>query len=416
MVLEKSTWGCAMTLAEVAQQKLGYAAFDADGHYYEPHDAFTRHLESKYADRSLHVVMGDDGLGRLWFGDRKCGMMKVTQTDYTGSPGSRMEFFQTTVDDGEGWRQTDVISAHDHPPMMNKAARLQLMDEQGIEATLMFPTVGVAVEDDMHHDLEAMNAAYRAFNRWLEEDWGYGDDGRIYGVPMIPLVDPDDAAAELHRVLERGARLVYIKRGPLYGDSPASPSRDRFWGLAQEADIPVAFHTGNAGYNEQWATAWGEPPAPPLQYTSPFTSYLGGTTTQDTFANLILNNLFERFPNLKIMSIENGCGWVPELMKRMDKAVAFSRKGTGLGGLFTAPKASDVFLEHFYVAPFFEEDPVWLIERMGADHVLFGSDWPHPEGLDTPLNFADKLVDRVDDDTLRKVMRSNVAELVKHGR
>jgi len=404
-----------MTLAERAQSKLGYAAFDADSHYYEPHDAFTRHLESKYADRSLHVRIGDDGLGRLWFGDRKCGLMKVTQTDYTGAPGSRVKFFQTLEDDGSGWRQTDVINAHDHPAMMQKAARLKLMDEQGIDATLMFPTVGVAVEDDLHTDVEAMYAAYSAFNRWLEEDWGYGDDGRIYGVPMISLKDPDQAVAELERVLDRGARMVYHKRGPLFGESLASPSRDRFWGLVQEADIPVAFHTGNAGYNQTWAVQWGEHPNPPIQYTSPFASYLGGTATQDTFANLILNNLFERFPRLRIVSVENGAMWIPELLKRMDKAAAFGRNADGLGGRFTA-KASEVFKEHFIVCPFFEEDPVPVIDWIGADHVLFGSDWPHPEGLAEPLDFADKLVGRVDDDTLYKVMRANVTELVKHGR
>jgi predicted TIM-barrel fold metal-dependent hydrolase len=402
-----------MALADTAGTKLGYPAFDADGHYYEPHDAFTRHLESRFAHRSLHVRVGEDGLGRLWFGDRKCGMMRVTQTDYTGAPGSRMKFFQSGEDDGEGWRQTDVISAHDFPAMMAKPARLELMDQQGIEATLMLPTVGVAVEDDLQTDVDAMYAAYRAFNRWLEEDWGYGDDGRIYGVPMISLQDPEQAVAELERVLERGARMIYHRRGPLLGGSIASPDKDRFWAIVQEADIPVAFHTGNANYGT-WAAQWGERTNVPIQYATPFASYLGGTSTQDTFANMILNNLFERFPRLRVVSIENGSMWVPELMKRMDKAVAFARNGDGLGGKFTG-KASEVFLEHFYVVPFFEEDPVPLIDRIGADKVLFGSDWPHPEGLAEPLDFADKLVGRVDDDTLCKVMRANIAELVKHG-
>jgi hypothetical protein len=179
-------------------------AFDADGHYYEPHDAFTRHLEARYRDRSLHVVPGADGLGRLYFGPNKMGMMKVTQTDYTGTPGSRREFFQGMVDD-EGWRQVDVINAHDHPPMMERQARLDLMDQQGLEATLLFPSVAVAVEHEMHDDVEAMYAGLRAFNRWLLEDWGYGADGRIYSAPMISLVDTDLAVAEMQRVIEAGA-------------------------------------------------------------------------------------------------------------------------------------------------------------------------------------------------------------------
>jgi len=403
-----------VTVPDLAQAKLGYGAIDADAHYYEPHDAFTRHLESQFADRSLHVRVGDDGLGRLWFGDRKCGMMKVTQTDYTGAPGSRTKFFQTLEDDGTGWRQTDVIDARDHPAMMVKSARLELMDQQGIEATLMLPTVGVAVEDDLITDIDAMYAAYRAFNRWLEEDWGYGDDGRVYGVPMISLKDVDQAIAELERVLERGARMIYHKRGPLYGESLASRDRDRFWAIVQDAGVPVAFHVGNSSYSQTWGVQWGEHPDPPVQYKSAFSSYLDSSATQDTFANLILNNLFERFPRLRIVSIENGSGWVPDLLKRMDKAAAFGRNAEGVGGRFTA-KASEVFREHFYVVPFFEEDPVPLIDKIGADRVLFGSDWPHPEGLAEPLDFAEKLVGRVDDDTLRKVMRTNAVDLISEG-
>jgi predicted TIM-barrel fold metal-dependent hydrolase len=394
-----------------AGSRLDYRAFDADGHYYEPHDAFTRHLDPKLRDRSVHVVPGDDGLGRLYFGDKKMGMMKVPQTDYTGRPGSRRAFFQSGFDDGGGWRQTDVIDAHDHPPMMQRTARLQLLDEQGIEATLLFPSVGSAVEHELHDDVEALYGALRAFNRWLEDDWGYGDDGRIFAAPMLSLVDVDQGVDELQRVLAAGARLIHLKRGPLYGASPADPALDRFWAIVQEADVPVVFHTGDAGYNELWATAWGEAPRPPLQYTPAFTTYLSQTAAADTFANLIFNNLFRRFPRLKILSIENGSDWIPEFLHRMDKAAAFGRAATGVGGSFV-DIPSEVFGQNFYVCPFFEEDPVPLADLLGVDRVLFGSDWPHPEGLDEPLEFADKLHGRLDDGSVRKIMRSNIAEMV----
>jgi predicted TIM-barrel fold metal-dependent hydrolase len=401
-----------MTNSEVV--RFARRAFDADGHYYEPHDAFTRHLEQRYRDRSLHVVPGADGLGRLYFGDKKLGMMKVTQTDYTGTPGSRRGFFQGEVDD-VGWRMVDVINAHDHPSMMQRGARLTLMDEQGIEATLLYPSVGLAVEHEMHDDVEAMYANLRSFNRWLEEDWGYGSDGRIYAAPMISLVDPDQAVAEMQRVLDLGARTVHVRRGPVYGASSASPSCDRFWALAQEANVPVTFHTGDAAYDECWASQWGEPTRAPLQYRSAFASYLADNAAPDTFANLIFNNLFERFPRLRILSIENGSAWVPGLLKKLDKFAAYGRGGVGLGGKFTA-KASEVFLEHFYVCPFFEEDPVELAASIGTSHVLFGSDWPHPEGLAEPLEFAEKLVGRLPINVVDRVMFDNIAELVGHAR
>lgn len=392
--------------------RLDYAAIDSDGHYYEPHDAFTRHLETRFQNRALHVRKSDkDGLGRLFFGDQKLGMMRVTQTDYTGTPGSRREFFQGLHDDEEGWHQTDVISAHDHPAMMDKSARLALMDEQGIEATLMFPTVGVAVEHEMHDDVDALYGGLRAFNRWLEEDWGYGDDGRIFSAPMLSLIDVDQACDELDRVLAAGAKLVHLKRGPLYGGSAADPARDRFWAMCQEADIPVAFHTGDAGYYELWGTQWGEAPRAPIQYMSPFSTYIAGPAMEDTVANLILNNLFDRFPRLKILSIENGAGWVKGVMKRMDKAAFMTRGQAGLGGPVTC-RPSEVFARNFYVCPFFEEDPVELADQIGIERVLFGSDWPHPEGLAEPLEFADKLIARATPADTRKVMRGNIATML----
>ncbi|MET0248207.1 MAG: amidohydrolase family protein [Sphingobium sp.] len=404
----QATAASAIPVAE----RLPYRSVDSDGHYYEPHDAFTRHLEKRFANRALHVRVSEkDGLGRLYYGENKLGMMKVTQTDYTGAPGSRKDFFQGLHDDQEGWHQSEVISAHDHPAMMNKKARLDLLDQQGIEASLMFPTVGVAVEHEMHDDVDALYAGLRAFNRWLQEDWGYGDDGRIYGAPMISLIDTDQACAETERVLKEGAKLLHMKRGPLYGGSPAEPSRDRFWAMVQEADIPVAFHIGDAGYHELWGTAWGEDARPPVQYTSPYQVYLSDTAMADTAANLILNNLFDRFPRLKILSIENGSGWIPKLFKQMDKAAFQTRGQAGLGGPVIC-RPSEVFRQNFYVCPFFEENPIELAELIGVDHVLFGSDWPHPEGLDEPLEFAEKLIGVASDQDTRRVMRGNIAEMI----
>ena len=98
------------------------------------------------------------------------------------------------------------------PEYQDRAARLAVMDEQGIESILLFPTYGVTVEHAMRDDAEASFAAITAFNRWLEEDWGFGADGRIFGVPLLSLVDVALAVAELERLLARGARMVHLLR------------------------------------------------------------------------------------------------------------------------------------------------------------------------------------------------------------
>jgi predicted TIM-barrel fold metal-dependent hydrolase len=127
-------------------------------------------------------------------------------------------------------------------------------------------------------------------------------------------------------------------------------------------------------------------------------------------ANLILNNLFGRFPRLRMLSIENGSTWVPGLLQSMDKAAKVGRRGTPIGG-HAEDRPSEVFRRHIWVSPYFEEDPVPLSELIGVDRVLFGSDWPHSEGIANPVEFAGKLTALGDDGT-RKIMRSNVAELL----
>ena len=192
--------------------ELGYRLIDADNHYYEPYDCFTRHLELAFADRSVHVVKDEQGLGRLYFGVKKLGFMRVIQSDYTGAPGSLQALFGGKME--QGFVQSEVINAHDYPAMMHKGPRLELMDEQGLEATLMFPSVAVAVEHELHDDVEACYANLRAFNKWIEEDWGYGADGRVFAAPLLSLLDADLAVAELDRVMGEGARMVHVKAGP----------------------------------------------------------------------------------------------------------------------------------------------------------------------------------------------------------
>jgi len=390
--------------------ELGYRLIDADNHYYEPYDCFTRHLEPAFADRSVHVVKDEKGLGRLYFGQKKLGFMRVIQSDYTGAPGSLQALFGGQME--QGFAQSEVIDAHDYPAMMHKRPRLELMDEQGLEAALMFPTVAVAVEHELHDDVEACYANLRAFNKWIEEDWGYGTDGRIFAAPMLSLLDADLAVAELDRVMSLGARMVHVKAGPAYGRSPADPVYDPFWARINEAGLPVAIHSGDSGYNELWSVQWGEQARPPLQYMTPFQWYLGygDRPISDMLANLILNNLFGRFPRLRMLSIENGSTWVPALLQNMDKAAKVGRRGTPVGG-HVQDRPSEVFRQHCWVSPYFEEDPVPLSELIGVDRVLFGSDWPHSEGIAEPVEFAGKLTPLGEDGT-RKIMRSNVAEML----
>jgi predicted TIM-barrel fold metal-dependent hydrolase len=396
-------------LAEVAMVMDDYQLIDADGHYYEADDCFSRHIDSKYKASTVRVERGNDGLGRVYVGKKRT-FMSVMPGDYASAPGAKLGLFSGKQDDG--FAHKEVINAKDYPAFTHKSARLAFLDQQGVQATLMLPTLAVAVEQDLADDVALTYASLRAFNCWLEEDWGYGKDGRLYGVPMLSLLDLDQALLELKRVIERGARLIHLRPGPIGGRSPAHPMFDPFWGMLAEANVGVVFHVSNSGYNTAFGTMWSEDPDNPSHRQSPLQWALCNTERPmvDTLTVLSLHNLFGRHPKLRVLSIENGSGWVKALFKTVDKAASLGRQGPMIGGELPS-KPSQVLAEHLWVTPFPEDDIIGLIELLGADHVLFGSDYPHPEGLRLPRDFV-PLLDGCDAQTKRKVLRGNIAAIL----
>lgn len=391
-----------------------YQLIDADEHYYEPDDCFSRHIESRYASETIRVKRGDDGLGRVFLGQGRT-FMSVMPGDYASAPGALQGLFVGGVNDG--FTHREVVTSKDYPEFCSKPARLALMDTQGVEAAILLPTLGVSVEYDMRRDAGLLYASLRAFNRWLEEDWGYGADGRVFAVPMLSLIDLDEAVKELRRVIDAGARIVHLAPGPVAsgpgaGRSPADPYFDPFWSTAAEAGIPVAFHVSNSGYNHFYGTLWSEKGDNPSHAQSPLQWALCNTERPlvDTMIALTVHNLFGRHPDIKIVSIENGSNWLKPLFKTVDKAAARGRRGPAIGGKLP-DKPSEALAEHLWVCPFPEDDVDELIDALGPDHVLFGSDWPHPEGVRDPEDYASQLANR-DAVVTRKVLRGNTARLL----
>ncbi|NKQ54446.1 amidohydrolase [Amycolatopsis sp. K13G38] len=389
---------------------MDYALIDADAHYYEPDDCFSRHIESRFRDSTIRVERDGDGLGRIFSRGRRT-FMSVMPGDYASAPGALQGLFMGGVNDG--FTHREVINAKDHPEFTTKSSRMTLLDEQGVEATIMLPTLGVAVEYDLRDDVDLSYASLRAFNRWLEEDWGFGSEGRIFGVPMLSLLDLGQAMTELHRVIDAGAKLVHLCPGPIAGRSPADPVFDPFWATVSEAGIPVVFHVSNSGYNHFYGTHWSEAPDNPSHRQSPLQWALCNTERPvvDTLIALTLHNLFGRHPGVKIVSIENGSSWLKPLFKTIDKAAALGRRGPMIGGQLP-DRPSEALAEHLWVCPFPEDDVLDLIGAIGPDHVLFGSDYPHPEGLREPRDYVGRLAGCCDPAITRKVLRGNTAALL----
>ena len=106
----------------------------------------------------------------------------------------------------------------------DRDARIATMDEQGLDAVLLFPTLGCGVEQALRLDIPATMASLSAFNRWLDDDWGFSYQDRIIAAPMISLADPEAAVREIDWVLERGARIVHVRPAPVPTGGPKGRS------------------------------------------------------------------------------------------------------------------------------------------------------------------------------------------------
>jgi predicted TIM-barrel fold metal-dependent hydrolase len=123
----------------------------------------------------------------------------------------------------------------------------------------------------------------------------------------------------------------------------------------------------------------------------------------DFLAAIVCDRVFERFPNLRMASIENGSGYVAGLFGRL-------RVLDGkLPGYFGQDPV-EAFREHVWISPFWEEHIQGVVDLVGPDHVLFGSDWPHVEGLPRPAQYLDEIQD-LDDRVRRQLVHDNALAL-----
>ncbi len=366
---------------------LDYGVFDADNHYYEATDAYTRHIDPKLAKRTMQWAEVD-GRTRLLVGGKVNRFIPNPLFDPVAKPGSLDEYFRGRNPGAKDMRALFGDLEQIRPEYRDRDARLRVMDEQGLDGCLLFPTLGVGMEESLADDPPALVAAFGAFNRWLEDDWGYAYKERIFAAPMLTLVDVDAAVAELERVLLADARVVCVKGGPAHTPtgltSPADPRFDPFWGLVNESGVTVGIHSGDAGYGRYLAD-W-EPQGDFEAFRhSPLRMVLSADRPPyETMAALVCQGLFDRFPRLRVASIEAGASWVPILLKKLAKAYG------QMPGAFVSDPV-ETFRDHVWVAPFYEDHLGFLKDELGLGHILFGSDWPHAEGLAEPKSFADDL-------------------------
>jgi predicted TIM-barrel fold metal-dependent hydrolase len=387
--------------------------FDADNHYYEAIDAFTRHLDPRLGRRIVQWCEID---GRMYqvIGGRVNHAVVNPTFDPIARAGAMAEYFRGNASGrspAEYLREREPI----RPEYRDREARLRTMDEQGVDRIWLFPTLGVLYEQALVDDPEGVGIMFDAFNRWLEEDWGFAYEDRIFAAPYISLADVDAAVRQLDWALDKGARVVVMRPAapntPLGQRPPGFEWFDPFWSRVNEAGITVVAHAGDSGYS---MNGYGRG-----TFMSGFGSGggLGGPSggggrarpsvafvqferaIYDFLASLVLDDFFGRFPNIRVASVENGAEFLPDMFRKLRSA------RNKMPMLFDEDPV-ETFRRNIWINPFWEDDVSEVVECMGADRVIFGSDWPHIEGMPEPLDYLPELK-AFDDSEKRKILFDN---------
>ncbi len=391
----------------MANPALSVPVFDADNHLYETREALTKFLPDRY--RGVIDYVEVRGRTKIVVRGQISEYIPNPTFDVVARPGAQEDYFRRGNPEGKSRREIFGEPIRAIPAFREPGARLELMNEQGLDRSLMFPTLASLVEERLKDDPEVTHAVIHALNEWLYETWSFDYEGRIFTTPVITLPIVDRAIEELEWVLERGARVVLIRPAPVPGyRGPRSfglAEFDPFWAKVVESGILVAMHSSDSGY-DRYGNEWtgGNSEMLPFQPQA-FRMLAAWRPVEDAVSALICHGALSRFPELKVAVIENGSSWVAPLLKNL--ADVYKKMPQD----FLEDPVS-VFKRNISISPFWEEPLGDLAELVGEDNVLFGSDFPHPEGLAEPARYVDEL-EGLPDETIRKIMGGNLARLMR---
>jgi predicted TIM-barrel fold metal-dependent hydrolase len=386
--------------------ELGHPVWDADNHYYEALDAFTRHLDPADGPRCVQWATIE---GRQYHvvGGKVSRAVANATFNPVSKPGCLSEYFRGNPNNVN---PLELLADHEpiRPEYLDPVARSAVLDEQGLAGCFLFPTLGMLYEEALKHDPGAVCRTFRAFNRWLLDDWGFDHDGRILAAPYLALADVAWAVEELEWALEQGARMIVMRTAAATTETgrhnPFDPMFDPFWARVNEAGISVVVHAGDSGpssngYAEDGFAAnfKGGGWRPTIK------SFAIEEAVHDYLLSMMFAGLFARFGNLRVASVENGAEFLPDLFRKLRS------QHKKIPGWF-AEDPVDIFRRHVWINPFWEDDLATVVALMGADRVIFGSDWPHIEALPRPLDYLPETKVLSPEDR-RRVLYDNAVEL-----
>jgi predicted TIM-barrel fold metal-dependent hydrolase len=406
---------------EVTHRELPYPTFDADNHLYENRDAMTKFLPPEYSGVIKYVEV--DGRTKLAIRDKITNYIPNPTFGKVAVPGG--SGFDVTKGGG-GFGQGNLhgrgrlVAMPGVDAFFDPEPRLELMKEMGIDRTLLWPTLASAVEERLADDPEAVCVVIHALNEWMHEHWTFAYSDAIFATPIISLAVLDRALEELEFVHERGAKIFLLRVAPVPTwkgrRSFALPEFDPFWERVQELDIVVGMHSGDPGYHRyinEWEGFGDSEMSIDRHARRPSPGFLALCSEKDNLvdamASILGHGLATRFPRLRFMPVEFSSSWIRPFYTKLERIHERSP-------MLFDENPVEVFRRNVWVHAFHEPDPKGLIDLgIPVDHIMFGSDFPHPEGMADPLAYSQVLEDLPFEDQAM-IMGGSIEKAMRVGR
>ena len=375
---------------------------DVDQHLFEPRSMWRDHIDP--GSRHEALAIEDDELGYAWLtwrGER----LYLAEVQFPGEAKAigQMRQRQKRGERAEH-RYEDVLP----PGYTDAKARLGSLDAWGLDAAVLFPNFGLLWEDLLAGDVPALCANMRAFNRWMASATQDGA-GRLFGVAHMTLRDREWALEEIATLGRSGIRLAMIGPAPVDGKALSHRDLDPVWAAFCEHGVSPVFHVG--AFRGPLDPAWYE--GDPERVDRVMDSAFLWVAPAVALANMAVFGVFERFPDLRIGVVELTAHWVPQFLLMLDGAYGFYVARHGEAPRELPERPGRYILRNVRVAALAYEQPQNLIPLVGPDTFMYGSDWPHAEGIAEPLKDYERAVGDFNGEGRSKLFGGNAAWLLR---
>jgi predicted TIM-barrel fold metal-dependent hydrolase len=377
---------------------------DADSHFSEPEDFFTSVAPAKYKDRVPHVELVDGA--RMWVFDGQT-MGRYSAGGVIGRDGSKEEAQKALFE----WEHEMI-----HVGAYDPKVRLGVLDECGIDHQVIFPnTIGLGGQDiGLGTDDTLRHLTLEIYNDRMAQMQAESDN-RLLPMPVMPAWDVASCVKEAERVAALGMRGVNMTSDPQDLGAPDLASRewDPFWEACASLKLPVHFHIGASvtGMNFYGQYFWGSHPDNVKLAIGGSLLFIGNSRV---VVNTILSGMFDRHPDLKLVSVESGIGWIPFILETLDYEMA-ENAPRELAKMSKPP--SEYFRSNIYATFWFENHRNKLpdlIEAVGEDNILFETDFPHPTCMyPSPLQTVEQKMLTLSETTRNKILGENARGLYR---